>query len=430
MSRTLSLVFCPILFAHFLFQFGAFANDEINYGLARYVKGELYLLAKGEKTRKAMRRMDKFYDGSELSTGPKSFAILKLPDGSTLKLDPDSNLKVEGLIQAKGKTYKGSSYLILTVGGVMIDVIQKFSGPPSLEVETANRVAFGVRGTTFYVFHDQESNDIWSTVHKGRVEAMDYMHDDSEMIEAGMSLALVEGEVITKPHKYKWADQLRWSFAETDLSLETNRVITTEERLKELQSLYQKLRTRSKKTFLKQKKSQEASRGDGYRPSDGEYQLNEAGMYSTNGGSNETALSSGTDQDTANQTPDTAPAPTAIPAGTASVVSATNMAAATFVANPSSQTEQQSDGTLHPVEQNQTAQDQPADGPPPPVPPSTQSQSQTAELECSKITGAESRPNGCINDEISAATVTAGNTTFHCCVDIPTNGNKIEAPPP
>ena len=142
-----------------------------------------------------------------------------------------------------------------------------------------------VRGLRF-IFSSQASSDVWGTVYKGSVEAMDYMHDDSETIDSGMSMAVVEGEVITRPHKYKWAERLRWSFAESDASLDTNRVNSTEERLKELQSLYQKLRTRPKKTFLKQKKAQEASTENGFRTSEGEYQLNEAGIQSADGSSN------------------------------------------------------------------------------------------------------------------------------------------------
>ncbi|MEK6624707.1 MAG: hypothetical protein AABY86_07055, partial [Bdellovibrionota bacterium] len=93
MFRILTVSLSLIVFAHFLFHSESFATDEVNYGIVRYVKGELFMLAKGEKARKQVQRMEKFYDGSELSTGPQSFAILKLPDGSALKLDPDSNLK-------------------------------------------------------------------------------------------------------------------------------------------------------------------------------------------------------------------------------------------------------------------------------------------------------------------------------------------------
>ena len=74
--------------------------------IVRYVKGELLCSPKG-KGAKTSQRMEKFYDGSELSTGLQSFAILKLPDGSALKLDPDSNLKVRRAHSSKGEYIQG-----------------------------------------------------------------------------------------------------------------------------------------------------------------------------------------------------------------------------------------------------------------------------------------------------------------------------------
>ncbi len=408
MFRILTVSLSLIVFAHFLFHSESFATDEVNYGIVRYVKGELFMLAKGEKARKQVQRMEKFYDGSELSTGPQSFAILKLPDGSALKLDPDSNLKVEGLIQAKGgNTYKGSSYLILTIGGIMVDVVQKFSGPPSLEIETTNRIAFGVRGTTFYIFHDQASSDVWGTVYKGSVEAMDYMHDDSETIDSGMSMAVVEGEVITRPHKYKWAERLRWSFAESDASLDTNRVNSTEERLKELQSLYQKLRTRPKKTFLKQKKAQEASTENGFRTSEGEYQLNEAGIQSADGSSNANISTPEMDTVPMAETPAATPIPTP-------------------VAPVSTQIQEQDDNySIQLPTPTPTT-------PPPPAPPSGGQLEKTdlekAQQQCANITEAVAKPQGCSGNEYSMAEIPAGNVTYHCCVFVSPKGDKIPIP--
>ncbi|HAZ14378.1 MAG: hypothetical protein A2X86_19310 [Bdellovibrionales bacterium GWA2_49_15] len=276
-----------LLSVNFIGQFSALATEpesEINYGIVRYVKGDTFILPKGEKTKKSVKGMDKFFDGCEIITGVNSFAILRLPDGSTLKLDPETNLKVEGLIQKKGNGYKGSSYLILTIGGVMVDVVKKFSGPPSLEIETVNQVAFGVRGTTFYIFHDKETSDVWGTVRQGQVMAMDYGKDDSEAIEAGMSMAVVEGQILTKPHKYHWAEKLKWSFTEKDGELDTRRESSMEARYKELQSLYKKLRNRSKKEFVKEKKAKQKSIGNGYRTSTGEYESHDASLFRTQGG--------------------------------------------------------------------------------------------------------------------------------------------------
>ncbi|HAZ13949.1 MAG: hypothetical protein A2X86_08735 [Bdellovibrionales bacterium GWA2_49_15] len=425
MGRLLSLTFCLALGAHFLFQSSAFA-EEIDYGIIRYVKGELFLQAKGEKARKPAHAHEKFYDGSALSTGPKSFAILKLPDGSTLKLDPDSNLKVEGLIQKQGNAFKGTSYLILTVGGIMVDVIQKFSGPPAMEIETTNRVAFGVRGTTFYIFHDQESSDVWGTVYKGQVAAMDYMNDDSELINAGMSMAIVEGQVMTKPYKYRWAERLRWSFAEKDAVLDTNRINSAEERLKELQNLYQKLRARPKKKFLKDKKLQEKELGDGYRTSEGEYISNDASLYSA-GSAGETPPPDSTVVPDA--TPTAAPTAAPTPVGTDSA----NVEAHTeseIVMTDDVYTPQNGSGTGSGTGSGA------AGTPPPPAPPPQHgsapveplpSEVSAASEQCALV-GASSHQGGCSGNGTSLMTWEGpvSHAIFSCCVYIPTNGNVIK----
>jgi len=274
MHLNLNINYYPVLFLLFLCLNPLYADDKDvksqAHGVIRYFKGEVSIQKKGEPQKMGTKRLEKFFEGDQIFTGPESFCILKLTDGSTIKLDPGSHLKVEGLIEKNGNSFKGSSYFVLSVGGVMVDVVKKFSGPPSLEIETSNQVSFGVRGTQFYIFYDADTSDVWGTVKEGEVTVMDYIHDDSEVITPGMSLALVEGQTITKPAKYYWSKKLSWSFEETDQSFSTNRESTQSERFQELQSKFKELKRRKKKKFLEQKKNLEESTSDSFRTPLGE----------------------------------------------------------------------------------------------------------------------------------------------------------------
>jgi hypothetical protein len=113
-------------------QDNALELEEVNYGIIRFIKGELTILNKKDGSSRKGITNDKFEEGVELKTGENSFAIIKLPDGSTFKLDPNSTLAVKSVINEKAGQFKGKSHLIISAGGVMVKVLKKFSGPPSL----------------------------------------------------------------------------------------------------------------------------------------------------------------------------------------------------------------------------------------------------------------------------------------------------------
>lgn len=173
------------------------------------MRGRVNVLSPDGKLRSAKKGM-RFTVGETITTGKKSLAILKLSDSSILKVEPNSKLIIEALIDRKKRGYSGVSSFVLATGGLMVDVVKQFAGPHSLKIKTKT-VALGVRGTHFYSFIDHKSNDFWTTVKEGNVEALDYKNDDYEVVSKGRSLVFLKGKKLTKPMVYKWSRTIHWS---------------------------------------------------------------------------------------------------------------------------------------------------------------------------------------------------------------------------
>jgi hypothetical protein len=97
---------------------------------------------------KAIKVGSKLSEGDAVRTAPGAKAELKLPDGSRLRLAPDSTLTLNSSKIGKGGDRQVS--ISLWVGKLWAKVAKKVGGDSSFEVETHNAVA-GVRGTSFAV---------------------------------------------------------------------------------------------------------------------------------------------------------------------------------------------------------------------------------------------------------------------------------------
>lgn len=219
-------------------------------GFIRYVRGDVFITKAGGSEKVQAKREDNFFEGDKIESLARSYAILSLQDGSTLKIDPNTRLEVKGLILKSKEGLIGTTRIIMEIGGVMVNVAKKLSGPPPLEVETKKGIAFGVRGTQFYTFSELESEDIWTVVREGVVEALDYRNDDSEPIEEGNSMVLLEGEKISKAAKFGWVGELTWNFDPTTGTMESGVQNLAVKRQKELGNVLTKITSRKKRPFL------------------------------------------------------------------------------------------------------------------------------------------------------------------------------------
>ncbi len=225
-------------------------EDALFAGSFRYVKGEVTLESKKVKSVQNALKDMQFFEGDKITTQKNSFAILNLQDGSTVKVTPSSELTVIALIGKSEKGYFGVSRLLLGLGGVMVDVVKKFTGPPSVEIETKKGLAFGVRGTKFYTFIESDAEDTWTIVLDGEVQAFDFTHDDSEIVPAGTSIVAIEGEQLTVPQKYLWVKKISWNHDPEKGELDSGIATTFHERQSELAMVLKKILNRKRKPFI------------------------------------------------------------------------------------------------------------------------------------------------------------------------------------
>lgn len=219
-------------------------------GSFRYVKGVVTLESKKNQSRQNAQKDMQFFEGDKIVTQQNSFALLSFQDGSTIKIEPNSELTIISLIGKSEKGYFGVSRLLLAIGGVMVDVVKKFTGPPSVEIETKKGIAFGVRGTKFYTFIEPNSEDIWTVVLEGEVQAFDFPHDDSESIPESTSIVAIEGEQLTIPQEYRWVKKISWNNDPSQGELDSGLTTIAQERQNELAQVLKKILDRKRKPFI------------------------------------------------------------------------------------------------------------------------------------------------------------------------------------
>jgi hypothetical protein len=115
--------------------------------IAVSVVGEVEL-DDGSATR-ALARFDEVPLGATVITHADSLATLRLPEGSQLRLAPETRLTI-GTLTVSQPVARRSVRLRLVVGRIWAGVMNLFGKEASFDVETENAVA-GVRGTAFWV---------------------------------------------------------------------------------------------------------------------------------------------------------------------------------------------------------------------------------------------------------------------------------------
>jgi len=224
--------------------------ESVFVGSFRYIKGEVTIESKKDKSTQYALKDMQFFEGDKISTNLNSFAILNFQDGSTIKMDQNSEITIVSLLGKSEKGHFGVSRILLGIGGVMVEVVKRFTGPPSVEIDTTKGMAFGVRGTKFYTFIESDSEDIWTLVLEGQVQAFDFAHDDNEIVQAGTSIVVVDGDRLTIPQEYEWVKKVSWNNDPAKGDLDSGIGAIAQERRSELLQLLKTILNRKRKPFI------------------------------------------------------------------------------------------------------------------------------------------------------------------------------------
>jgi ferric-dicitrate binding protein FerR (iron transport regulator) len=142
-------------------------------------------------------------EGDVVRTAADAAAVIRLADGTDVKLRESTTLAVDSLT--------GTIALTLRSGGAFSHVVKQLAGRYTLR--TGNTVA-GVRGTEFFVAYGRtidKEPDIWLCVNSGTVEVTVPDTGESILVEQGKGINIVGGRKLTAPRSYPWTRKLNWN---------------------------------------------------------------------------------------------------------------------------------------------------------------------------------------------------------------------------
>jgi ferric-dicitrate binding protein FerR (iron transport regulator) len=145
-----------------------------------------------------------------ITTGARSLAVLKLDDGSNIKINEKSSLSI-------GKASSTQSLINVQKGSAFFRVLkknfinQKAKKKKHKFVVKYKTVAMGVRGTEFFVSDGKEnSSDIWMCVNEGKVVVKSNSEKESTLVKAGEGIVVKNGKKTSSPKPLKWTRNLNW----------------------------------------------------------------------------------------------------------------------------------------------------------------------------------------------------------------------------
>jgi hypothetical protein len=177
---------------------------------AAYARFELVVGSATAATADAKRSVktgDALAEGDVIETADAATAVVRLADGSRLKLRGGSRLQLTPATPGSRATE-----VLLSLGGVFAQIAKRAAGT-EFRVRTAAAVA-AVRGTRFFTAFGRErgkERDLWVCVDEGLVEVGVLASKDRRNVPAGKGI-LIKGERdVTKPQRYDWTKKLNWN---------------------------------------------------------------------------------------------------------------------------------------------------------------------------------------------------------------------------
>ncbi len=157
------------------------------------VKGTVNLV-RGKAAPVPLHKHDQVLARDEILTDRKSSGTVRMPDGSTLRIYPDSRIV---LLDESGSW---RDFLHVFLGNVQVQ-IERLSGRPNPKTMTTPTAVISVRGTIFSVAVDR-SGDTQVGVAKGLVSVANQLHPrDEVMVKPGQSVWVRGSHRPTQPQR-------------------------------------------------------------------------------------------------------------------------------------------------------------------------------------------------------------------------------------
>lgn len=141
--------------------------------------------------------------GDSVATAAGAWAVLKLADGSRIKLKDESLLALEPPGQG--------TRVRLDLGGLFASVLKRKGR--DFTVRSRGAVA-AVRGTTFFAAYGRDSaagSDLWLCVKEGSVAVKPEGAAGEVLVRQGEGILVEPGKGLPQPQRYKWTEGLNWN---------------------------------------------------------------------------------------------------------------------------------------------------------------------------------------------------------------------------
>mgnify|MGYP003677202357 CR=1 FL=1 len=208
-----------------------------------YVRGNAFKTREGLK--EPLRKGLRIQSLDKITVESNSLVILNFDNTSKIKIDENSTLVFDKSdFEEEGDT--GPHYIIDLLKG---STLMKFNkGANETIVLKNNKIALGVRGTTF--FFGESDGDSYAHVKDGSVDV--FKEDfDHENIKSGQGIVVEKGQ-LTKPTEYEWGKNLDWNLDKGAKTTKFQKEEFRRKRKSEIQKKIKKQRSRRKK-ILKSK---------------------------------------------------------------------------------------------------------------------------------------------------------------------------------
>ena len=159
------------------------------------VKGKVSLV-RAQASPVLLHKKDTVRTGDEILTDRKSSATIRMPDGSTVRIYPNSHVVL------RTETGSWKEFLHVFLGTVRVQ-IEKLSGRPNPKTLTTPTAIIAVRGTIFGVAVEQ-TGDTQVGVAKGLVSVANQLHPmDQVMVKPGQSVWVRRDQRPTQPQRMR-----------------------------------------------------------------------------------------------------------------------------------------------------------------------------------------------------------------------------------
>ena len=170
-------------------------------GEVEYLEGDVLIARNGEEEYADFG--SPVEEDDVVTTESDSLAILRLSDGTALKIRENTTIRLVRLTE--------SAEIYLDKGSFFSNVTKRLTG--KYTVKTPSVVA-GVRGTEFFIAYGRtidDGADVWLCVNTGEVEVAVPETEEEVVVKAGEGINILGGLDITKPKRYKWTEDLNWN---------------------------------------------------------------------------------------------------------------------------------------------------------------------------------------------------------------------------